>query len=351
MKEHLKYFTGSYVVTVIGLIIGAWVGYLYSGTVEGALAALFLTAVLAVLEVSLSFDNAVVNASVLRDMTPIWRHRFITWGIAIAVFGMRIVFPLAIVSILAGINPWEAVVLAATRPDEYAKIMLSSHHALAGFGGMFLLMVALKYFFDRDKEVHWIGWIESKMTVLGKIEAVEIAIALALLYGLSLHFATADEKVTFLVSGFFGLITYVLVDGIGSFLQLPEAGQRNVEKASAAMFIYLEILDASFSFDGVIGAFALTHNLFIIATGLGIGAMFVRSMTIMLVEKETLNQFQYLEHGAFYAIGALAMMMLLDLFVHIPEVVTGLIGALIIGLSIWSSIRYARAQSASGTAA
>ncbi|HMN70189.1 MAG TPA: DUF475 domain-containing protein, partial [Bdellovibrionales bacterium] len=115
-----------------------------------------------------------------------------------------------------------------------------------------------------------------------------------------------------------------------------------MEKASAAMFLYLEILDASFSFDGVIGAFALTNNLFIIAAGLGIGAMFVRSMTIMLVEKETLNEFAFLEHGAFYAIGALAMMMMLDIFIHIPEVVTGLIGAVIIVLSIWSSVRHAR---------
>ena len=321
------------------MAIGFGVGYVYTGTWAGAFSALFLTFVLSILEISLSFDNAVVNATVLREMTPLWRHRFITWGIAIAVFGMRIVFPLAIVSLIAWINPWEAIVLAATQPDEYARIMLSSHVALAGFGGAFLLMVALRYFFDQEKKTHWFVAFEKFLVGMGKIQAIEIALCLLLFYALSRFLESPHDQVTLLVSGIFGLVTYVLVDGVSAFLKLPEEGQRNVEKASAAMFLYLEILDASFSFDGVIGAFALTNNLFIIAAGLGIGAMFVRSMTILLVEKETLNEFLYLEHGAFYAIGALASMMLLDLFVHVPEVVTGLIGAVFIGLSIWASIR------------
>jgi hypothetical protein len=106
------------------------------------------------------------------------------------------------------------------------------------------------------------------------------------------------------------------------------------------MFLYLEVLDASFSFDGVVGAFAITNNLFIIMIGLGIGAMFVRSLTIMLVEKGTLSEFRYLEHGAFYAIGILAIIMFANTIFHIPEVITGLIGAAFIGLSLWSSIRY-----------
>jgi uncharacterized protein len=107
-------------------------------------------------------------------------------------------------------------------------------------------------------------------------------------------------------------------------------------------FLYLEILDASFSFDGVIGAFALTQNLFIIAIGLGIGAMYVRSMTIMLVEKGTLAHYRYLEHGAFYAILILSVIMYVQTLTHIPEVITGLGGAALIGISLWSSIRYNR---------
>ncbi len=344
MKTLRQYYTGSLIFTVAGLIFGGWIGYIYSGTWTGALQAVFLTFILSVLETSLSFDNAVVNATVLKKMTPVWRHRFLTWGILIAVFGMRIVFPLAIVSILANVNPWEALVLAATEPEEYAKIMTSSHLQLAGFGGSFLLMVALKYFFDREKDVHWLEWVEKPLTAMGKISAVELAFCLMVFYVMSLFLPGDHEKLVFIESGIFGMVTFVAVDGISAMLQMPEAGKRDIHKASAAMFLYLEILDASFSFDGVIGAFALTNNLFIIAAGLGTGAMFVRSMTIHLVEKNTLSHFRYLEHGAFYAIGALAMMMLFGVYMHVPEVITGLIGAILIGLSLWSSIRWDRQQ-------
>src|SRR5262249_21192939 len=146
------------------------------------------------------------------------------------------------------------------------------------------------------------------------------------------------EQLTLLVSGMAGMLTYVVVDAISTVLQSSGAKGVNA-KDGVAMFIYLQILDASFSFDGVIGAFAVTNNLFIIAIGLGIGAMFVRSLTLYLVDKGTLNEFVYLEHGAFYAIAALAILMLCNVFGHIPEVVTGLVGAVLIGLSLISSIR------------
>lgn len=335
-------------MTFVGLFLGAGVGYYYGGTLQAALSALFLTFILSVLEVSLSFDNAVVNATVLKKMTPLWQRRFITWGILVAVFGMRLVFPLAVVSIVANVNPWEALVLAATNPARYEEIMLSSHVVLAGFGGAFLLMVALTYFFDHEKRVHWVRVIEAPLAKIGKVETVELAIALLTFYGLSRLLPNAQDQVSFLIAGIFGLVTYIVVDGISAFLQLPSEDGIDIEKASVAMFVYLEILDASFSFDGVVGAFALTNNLFIIGIGLGIGAMFVRSLTIMLVEKETLAQFRYLEHGAFYAIGALAVLMLLGAFVHVPEVITGLIGATFIALSIWSSLRFRWREQSTG---
>jgi hypothetical protein len=345
MSVVIKYFIGSFVVTILGLAGAFWLGHSFSGSLSGALSAVFICAVLSVLEVSLSFDNAVVNASVLRKMTPLWRQRFLTWGILIAVFGMRIVFPLVIVGVVAQLNPWEALVLAASRPDEYARIMQSAHIPVAAFGGAFLLMVALKYFFNSEKDVHWVSALERPLTQLGKLEAIELAVAMFVLYLISLAL-TVDDARNFLVSGVFGLITFILVDGLSAVLESSGAkngsGVTDLHKASAGMFLYLEVLDASFSFDGVVGAFAITNNLFIIAIGLGIGAMFVRSLTIMLVDKGTLTQYLYLEHGAFYAIGALAAIMFLNTFNHIPEVVTGLIGAAFIGLSLWSSIRHNR---------
>jgi len=343
MTGKLRYFKGSFVLTAVGLLLGAGVGLYYSRTAAGVAGTVFIVAVLSVLETSLSFDNAVVNATVLRDMTPLWRHRFLTWGIAIAVFGMRIVFPLLVVSVVARIGPFEALRLAALEPDEYARILHSAHYVLGAFGGAFLGMVCLKYFFDAEKEVHWFRPVEAFLARLGKIESVGLAVMMLVLYGFS-RLVPAQESHSFLVAGVFGLVVYIATDGIAGALEVEPGAMHAIHRASAANFLYLEVLDASFSFDGVIGAFALTNNLFVIAIGLGIGAMFVRSLTVMLVEEGTLASYRYLEHGAFYAIGALALMMLLGTVLDVPDAVTGLIGAAFIGLALWASVRYNRAR-------
>ena len=340
MQIFTKYFKGSVLLALMGGVAAYFVGHYYTGSAAGGWSALFLATVLSVLEISLSFDNAVVNAIVLKKMTPLWQHRFLTWGILVAVFGMRLVFPLLLVGVMAHLNPIEALMMAATRPNEYAQIMLSAHVSIAAYGGAFLMMVALKYFFEEEKEVFWVKIIEAPMAQLGRMEAVGLAITLIILYYVS-TLQVPQDKMPFLVSGIWGLVTYVAVDGIGAFLQSPDETKGvDLHKASMGMFLYLEVLDASFSFDGVVGAFAVTNNLFIIMIGLGVGAMFVRSLTIMLVDKGTLSEFRYLEHGAFYAIGALAMIMFVGTVKHIPEVFTGLIGALLIALSLWSSIRW-----------
>ncbi len=346
MSQHWKYFSSSIWVTIFGLIGAAGIGYYYGhGSWEAAGSTVFIAAVLSVLEVSLSFDNAVVNAKILNNMTPLWRRRFLTWGMLIAVFGMRLVFPLVIVGVVAHVNPWDALVLAASRPDEYAKIMLSVHTEIAAFGGAFLLMVALRYFFDVNKDVHWIAVIERPLTRLGRMNAIELGLAMIMIYLVAGRLPETEGH-GFIVSGMMGLVTFIAVDGVSALLDAPSEAVADAHKASAGMFLYLEVLDASFSFDGVVGAFAITHNLFIIAIGLGIGAMFVRSLTIMLVDRGTLAEFRYLEHGAFYAIGALAAMMFLGTYVHVSEVVTGLIGAGFIALAFWSSIHHNKREAA-----
>lgn len=335
-----KYYTGSLLFTVLCLGIAGWMGWMQSGTLPGVLSILWIVAVLGVLEVSLSFDNAVVNATVLRDMDPVWRQRFLTWGILIAVFGMRILFPVAIVAIAAHIGPIEAVTLALNDPVRYETLISAAHIGISGFGGAFLAMVGLKFFFDADKEVHWIEWIEQRLTKLSDVEAVEIALVLIALYAIS-TMLPANEAMTFIVAGIFGILTYIGVEALGSLLGGEEDSATGVVvRSGLAAFLYLEVLDASFSFDGVIGAFALSNNMIIIALGLGIGAMFVRSMTVMLVDKGTLAEYRFLEHGAFWAILALAAIMLLSAKFHIPETITGLIGAVLIGLSLWRSVRY-----------
>ena len=337
----MGYFRNSFLVTAAGLVLGALLGWGAERSWTGALSTMFIVAVLGILEVSLSFDNAVVNAVVLKRMTPVWRHRFITWGIAIAVFGMRIIFPLLIVAVITHIDPFSALVMAVTDPDRYSRVLTSAHISVSAFGGAFLAMVGLKHFFNREKDVHWIGVIERPLTKLGRIEAVELGMVLLLLYLISNRLLGA-EQFEFIVAGIFGLVTYIAVDGVSALLNAESAVTGEVIPSGVASFLYLEVLDASFSFDGVIGAFALSNNLFVIAIGLGVGAMFVRSLTIMLVERETLACYRYLEHGAFYAILALALMMFLSAIVHIPEVVTGLIGAGFIVTAFVDSIRYNR---------
>lgn len=342
--KNLHYFTGSVWVTVVGLLLAAGLGWYLHHTPAGVATTVFVAGMLAVLEISLSFDNAVVNASVMTDMTELWRHRFLTWGMAFAVFGMRFVFPLVVVSVVAGIGPLEAVRLAALEPGEYARLLSSAHVALGAFGGSFLGMVCLKYFFDAEKEVHWLGPVERRLVLLGKFEAIELALMMLVLYAFSRAFP-AHEALQFMVAGVFGLVTFIAVDGIGAAMETSAEGRHpSAHAAGFATFVYLNVLDASFSFDGVIGAFALTNNLFTIAIGLGIGAMFVRSLTIMLVEKGTLESYRFLEHGAFYAIGALSFIMMLGTLVEVHEAITGLVGAGFIALSLWSSIRYNRAR-------
>ncbi|WP_374284036.1 DUF475 domain-containing protein [Novosphingobium sp.] len=340
----LRYYKGSILFTLVCLALAAWYGWFQTGSVGGMLGLLWIVVVLSILEVSLSFDNAVVNASVLEDMDDIWQRRFLTWGMLIAVFGMRIVFPLAIVAIAAGMGPMEAVDLSLNDPKRYEEIVSSAHVGIAGFGGAFLAMVGLSFFFDGEKDVHWIGWIEAKLARFSNIKAAEIAILLVVIYLIS-RLLPADEALTFMVSGTLGIVTFIAVEALGTVLEMREqalAAQGAVVRSGLGGFLYLNILDASFSFDGVIGAFALSNNMIIIALGLSIGAMFVRSMTIHLVQKGTLAEYRYLEHGAFWAIIALGGIMLISAKVHIPETVTGLIGAVLIGLSLWWSIRHKR---------
>ena len=334
----MAYFRSSIVVTILGLILSAVLGWFYLGTLGGILQFLFFATVLAILEVSLSFDNAVVNAKVLKSMTPLWQHRFLTWGMIIAVFGMRLVFPLLLVGVVGQVGIWDALVMAATDPKSYSDIMLKAHVPIAGFGGAFLLLVALAYFFDHEKDLHWVHFIEAPLSRLGRMRAVEIAVALIIILLFS-KLLQPNEQMVFLTSSAWGIVTYLLVDGIGAVLKMPTGDVNDVHRASAGMFLYLEVLDASFSFDGVVGAFAITNNLFIIIIGLGIGAMFVRSLTIMLVEKNTLASYQYLEHGAFYAIFALSVIMFANTVFHIPEVVSGILGAGFIAISLWDSVR------------
>ncbi|WP_433547851.1 DUF475 domain-containing protein [Streptomyces sp. CA-294286] len=354
----LKTFGWSFAVTALGLAFAAW---------QWGWEAFGIVLILSILEISLSFDNAVVNAGILKKMNAFWQKIFLTIGILIAVFGMRLVFPVVIVAISASVGPIEAVELAMDQPERYEALVTDAHASIAAFGGMFLLMIFLDFIFE-DRDIKWLAWLERPLAKLGKVDMLSVCVALIVLLGTSLTFATqahtstghADKTSTVLLAGVAGLITYLIVGGLSGHFEnkLEEDEEREHEleekakkqgkpvsavglagKAAFFLFLYLEVLDASFSFDGVIGAFAITNHIFWMALGLGIGAMYVRSLTIYLVREGTLDDYVYLEHGAHYAIGALAAILLITIQHEIHEIITGSVGILLIAASFLTSVR------------
>ncbi|WP_309499595.1 DUF475 domain-containing protein [Sulfurovum sp.] len=316
----MRYFYSSFAIMAMGIVAAYFLG---------GIAAVYITFLLIILEISLSFDNAVVNAKVLETMEPIWQKRFILFGIPIAVFGMRLVFPLAIVSVASGMGLLETLDVAMHQPQQYESILKTTQSSIFAFGGAFLLMVFLDFFFE-EREIKWVRFIEGSKIVERFSAVSNIELIIAILAGIILGHITQDFNV--LLAFMYGVFLHSLLGMVDHFLSSETV------KSGIAGFIYLEVLDASFSFDGVIGAFALTSNIFIIMIGLGVGAMFVRSLTLYFVEHKTLSVFRYLEHGAHYAIGILALIMLIKINVHVSEVVTGTIGIGLISLAFLHSI-------------
>ncbi|MGW1836352.1 DUF475 domain-containing protein [Streptomyces sp. BBFR2] len=359
----LKTFGWSFAVTVVGLalagVLWGWQG-------------LAVVGILSILEISLSFDNAVINAGILRKMNAFWQKIFLTVGILVAVFGMRLVFPVIIVAVTAKLGPIEAVNLAINDKAHYQELVTAAHPAIAAFGGVFLLMIFLDFLFE-DRDHKWLAWIEKPMARLGKLDTLSVIVALVALLVTAMTVATdvahggGDKTATVLLAGVGGLITYLVVGGISGYFEdkLEDEDEDDEEAAAPAkkgngavvglagkaaffLFLYLEVIDASFSFDGVIGAFAITNDIFEMALGLGIGAMYIRSLTVFLVRKGTLDDYVYLEHGAHYAIGALAVILLITIKYEISEVITGLIGVVLIALSFGSSVVRNRREAGPG---
>ena len=323
-----------YIFPSLVALIACVAAYFWGGT-----HALFLVALLSILETTLSFDNAVVNAKVLQRMDTKWQNRFLIWGIPIAVFGTRFVLPILIVSAAAGLSPYAVTLLAFFDPSQYGEELQNAHVAISAFGSAFLMLVSLKYFFNNTKTVHWIGAIERHLSRWGGIGAIEIALVLTVL--LTCAFFVPHEAATLLIAGLIGVVLFIVIEGVAQSFEM----ESSAAYGGAALFVYLNVLDSAFSLDGVVGAFAITTNLPLIIAGLGIGALFVRTFTISLVRANTLSTLIYLEHGAHWAIFGLALAMLGGIFVHVPETITGLIGLVFVVLAYWSSRREIRTLS------
>ena len=336
MKTFLTYYKNASIFTIVALIAGAFIGYAEGG-VTGILPSFLSVLVLSILEVSLSLDNAVVNCGKLKDMDEKWQQWFLRWGMLIAVVGLRLILPIVIVSALAFISPLKAVELGLFAPKEYAAVLQSSHHLIAAFGGGFLLMVSLSYYTDTDKDVHWIKWIEAGLSKAGGIGVSGISILTAIILFLVSFSATPGQQVEFCIAGVAGVILFLAIHFLQEYLESRDekasaiAGQ--VVKSGLMGVLYLEVLDASLSFDGLLSAFAISDYFLIIMLGLGTGAYFVRSMTLHLLHSGHLAEYRFLENGAFAAITALSVLMLASFVMEVPEWITGLIGIVFLAVA------------------
>jgi len=358
--KHLKTFGFSAGATVV---IWATVAF---GLGAGALVTVML---LTLLEVTFSFDNAVVNAKLLGSLSRWWQAFFMTVGIFIAVFVVRFLLPVLIVMLTSGLGLLETMDLARNQPEVYAQELAKAGPAIDSFGGTFLVLVAAGFFLDDFKDTHWLKFLERRLAALGRYDNVAIFVltVLAVVMALTVPGDT-QERLMVLLAAVCGIALSV---GLGIFSAAAEGEDEGTDDptfpfeagrvyqvdvkpqikvvkvlvggAAFFMFLRLEVLDASFSFDGVIGAFALSSNIFVIMAGLGAGALWVRSLTVHLVRAGTLAKFRYLEHGAHWAIGVLGLFLLAKTYgFHAPEWMVGSVGLVFVGLAVWSSIRHER---------
>ena len=338
-EDMVRLFTPNSPLRTFGVALAITI-IIFGGILFGMGTSAFLTvAALMIIELTFSFDNAIINARVLGTMSLFWQKIFMSVGIIIAVFGMRVIFPIVVVMLSAHLS-WNRVIdLAFHHQSEYAQILTHAHPAIASFGGMFLLMLALDFFFEKRATL-WMKSVEKRLQSIGTWWLATVVSAVALVV-FSLLPANQHPKQT-LLAGVTGIGVYLVVHGLTILIEhrQPQKHHFLLVKTGAAgfaAFVYLEVLDASFSFDGVIGAFAITQNVILIAAGLGIGALWVRSMTLFMVRRGTLQAYRYLEHGAHYTILMLSLVLLVSLLYDIPSIVPGLAGVAIIGVAAFSS--------------
>lgn len=310
--------------------------------------ALFTVFVLTLLEVTFSADNAVINSRVVITLSPLWQKLFLTIGIFTAVFLVRFFLPLLIVMISSSISWNEVVYLITADHAGYAEHLHQAEPIISTFGGIFLLMIALSYFIDDSKTLHWFGPVERRLAALGRYSELPTFILLALILVIFLTTDHASQAVV-LAAAVLALLLHIGLDLVSTIMKNRrnpvDSGKPLVGLAALSGFIYLEVLDASFSLDGVIGAFAMTNEVFLIMAGLGAGALWVRGITIHLVSNDILKNFVFLEHGAHWAIAFLGCVMISKLYgIDLPEWLIGSLGLVLIALAIIWSLKSKRAK-------
>jgi hypothetical protein len=348
-------FRGGDGLRVFGFAHVVAIAALLGGFIVNGVQGLVVVALLGVLEIAVSFDNAIVNATVLARMNRYWQRMFMTVGVVIAAIGMRLLLPLIIVSVGAHLTPWRAVDLAYENPNRYHSLLMAAQPGIAAFGGLFLLMIALA-FFREEREVHWCPPVERHLPKLLGLRGAPEAIAV-LFTGIAVATVPTDVRIRVLVGCLLGLVCYLAIHAFSERV----ADRADADGASRPrstvegrgaflLFVYLELLDATFSMDSVMGGFSVTVDIALITLGLAIGAGYIRALTVYVVRRGTLDEYRYLEHGAYYSIALLSVLLLWEVWRDVPDWVTACVGAVVIGLawatSVWAAKRQAREEAA-----
>lgn len=284
---------------------------------------------LAFFEIVNSVDNAIVNAHVLATMGEKWRKRFLTWGMFTSVFLVRFVIPLLILWVVnQNLSPLEILVSSIGGNPEAARHVEENKGLILMAGGMFLLLLYAHWFFMEEKE-HLFP--HEKIGLRFKVWFYAFA-ALSLLVILWL----ARYNPYLMLSAAFGNAMFFILHGFKQTAEQEEEALLRREVTDFAKFMYLEVLDMTFSFDGIVGAFAFTVSLLLITLGNGLGALVVREMT--LKGMESIGKYRFLKNGAMTSIGFLGVFMLIEAFGYeLPALVPTLTTFALVGFAYWRS--------------
>ncbi|QWQ32594.1 DUF475 domain-containing protein [Candidatus Minimicrobia naudis] len=245
----------------------------------------------------------------------------------------------------AATDLWKWSIWPLHKPAEYGKILHQASPMIDAFGSAFLIMIGLQLF-HRLQQARALDATCRAEDGEGPGDSRKASVCIMLSVAAVLYFTVEPpHKALVLISAVLGIMLHIGLELFGSFFHEDDAKSVKIKTgwAAFASLLYLEVLDASFSFDGVIGAFAITNSVLLIVAGLGAGAIWVRSLTVYLLRTGALSKYKYLENGAHWAIMALGVMMIAKLFhLELPEWATGGLGLLFVSLAVGSSILEAR---------
>ena len=335
MKELRKHYGMSVAFAVLMVALG----YYLDGWTGAS-----KTAILAMIEISMSVDNAVVQAGILRTWDDVWRRWFIVFGMPIAIIVPRFVLPFEIVATATDQSFMDTWRMASTNPAEYAAAVASVHHEISAFIASLLFIVAARYFVNAEKDVHWFGTVEHYLARLGvhMTHWVTFGLVVMLIMVLWASHLPEEQQMSVVIAAAAGVATYGALDILKNWMGGGEDVASHIVKQGVVGVLYLEALDASFSLDGVGAALAISDNIYVVGAGLAAGCAFVRSTTLHLLESGAMTKLRYLEHSAFAAIGVLSVLVAIGIVHEVSEWLTGTLTTGLIVLGVMHSVAHNR---------